>query len=166
MYEVRGDVIAIFIRRKGERLEALIDKSDFVKVNSFPGSWTTSYKKANNTFYVQKRYNKGEFSYLHRFLLEPKQGKVIDHINHNGLDNRRENLRELTHFENLQNRKPQKNNKLGMRGVYYHKSTKRFCVNIKLNSKPIYIGVFKTSEEAEKAAIEARKKYMPFANGL
>ncbi len=44
--------------------------------------------------------------YMHRIIMDPSSDMVIDHINHNGLDNQRHNLRICTHTENLRNRRP------------------------------------------------------------
>lgn len=64
-------------------------------------------------------YNK-ELGYLHRWLMKPPKGMVVDHINGNILDNRRKNLRVCTRKENAQNVKVHKDNKLGIKGVSVH----------------------------------------------
>lgn len=98
---------------------------------------------------------------LHRFLTKPKRGMCVDHINHNGLDNRRLNLKVCTHAENTANKKLFKNNSTGITGVtkggYFSKRKNKFidrwvaqfCRNYKNNSKTCL-----TFEEA----IQARKE--------
>jgi len=88
---------------------------------------------------------------LHRLLMDPPKGMMIDHINHNGLDNRRENLRICTRAENGRNRGKQKNNTSGYKGVYWAKSNKRWRAQIKKDNKLIHIGMFDILEEAARA---------------
>ena len=78
----------------------------------------------------------------------------IDHINHIRSDNRIENLREVSKVENNKNQSMPKHNTSGFVGVSYHKRDKIWEARIKVNYNQIYLGRFKTKEEA----IEARKK--------
>ena len=95
--------------------------------------------------------------HLHRLILQSKKGLVVDHINRNGLDNRRSNLRVVTIQENLRNQiRP--NNKTGFTGVAIFKGY-GYTAQIKVNYKKIHLGVFKTAKEAYKARLEAEKKY-------
>lgn len=52
----------------------------------------------------EKEIPQGKKIYLHRFLMDSPEGLIVDHINHQTLDNRRENLRVVTHSENMKNR--------------------------------------------------------------
>jgi len=59
---------------------------------------------------------------MHRLILSAPAGKEVDHWNHDGLDNRRENLRVVTHAKNMENRRgANANSSTGIRGVYEHK---------------------------------------------
>ena len=78
---------------------------------------------------------------LHRFITNCPKDKVVDHINHNTLDNRKCNLRICTRFENNQNNS---NNKTGQAGVYWSNRDKTFIVE--LNHK--YLGRSKNLDEA------------------
>ena len=80
--------------------------------------------------------------------------KLIDHINHITTDNRLCNLREATHTENVRNRKKQKNNTSGFRGVHFDKSKGVFVA--RCNSK--HLGQFNTAEEASLAYEEYAKR--------
>ena len=94
----------------------------------------------------------GQQVYLHRFLMKPKSSKIlVDHINGNGLDNRRENLRFATKQENLRNRGIQKNTTSGFRGVSLHKQTGKFTAQYKISGKKYHIGIYKTAKEASEA---------------
>jgi len=94
---------------------------------------------------------KGKTAFLHRLLLNPPRDKVIDHINHITIDNRRCNLRVCTREENQMNRKS--------RGYYWNKLIKKWQVQIRFNGKRKSIGCFKTEEEAKRAREQAEIKY-------
>ena len=97
----------------------------------------------------------------HRLIWMYHYGKFpehdIDHINWVRDDNRIENLRDVTKSQNKQNSPVQKNNKCGVKGVWIHKQTKKWCASIYINGKNKYIGSYKSLEEAE-AAYKAAKK--------
>jgi len=94
----------------------------------------------------------------HGYPLEPNQ--EVDHIDGNGLNNDIHNLRVCTHKENQENLKgAYKNSKSGIRGVFWDKKRKKWIATIYHNGKTIYLGSYVTIEEAEKAAIAARKKF-------
>ena len=88
---------------------------------------------------------------LHRLLMNPPKGMVIDHINHNGLDNRRENLRICTHAENMRNSRKGKDNTSGYKGVCWAKRDKKWRAQIRKDNKNIHIGYYNTLEEAARA---------------
>ena len=84
---------------------------------------------------------------------------VVDHINHNKSDNRKNNLRLATRSQNIQNRGIIPNNTSGVTGVHWHNHTKKWKAEIEVNKRKIYIGVFKEKEDAIKARKEAEVKY-------
>ena len=91
--------------------------------------------------------------------------KYIDHIDGNPLNNKIENLRECTHQQNHFNERKPKNNTSGIKGVSFHKPTKKWRATVFLNYKQHYLGLFKDIKEAEKACIEFRNKHHgEFAN--
>lgn len=83
--------------------------------------------------------------------------KQIDHINHERRDNRIENLRVVDNKENHRNRPKQSNNKSGFVGVWKNRSA--YCAYITVNGKRIYLGSFKSIDEAVLAREAANKKY-------
>jgi len=85
--------------------------------------------------------------------------RLIDHRNFHMLDNRFCNLREATDAESAQNRRLRKDNVCGKTGVHWHKHTGRWTAKISANRKTIYLGYFKSAEEASAAYRRAAPVY-------
>lgn len=96
---------------------------------------------------------------MHRFLVDVPDGKVIDHINRDKLDNRRGNLRICTQKENCQNMSMKSNNKSGVTGVYYDKRAKRWRAQIYIKQKAVHVGIFDDFEDAVAARNEAVERF-------
>jgi hypothetical protein len=97
---------------------------------------------------------------MHILIMGKRKGKEIDHKNGNGLDNRRVNLRFLTHRQNMHNMKPFKTNTTGYRGVSLDSNGKgNYASYIHVNNKKIYLGNFKDKKDAAKAYNIAARKY-------
>ena len=75
----------------------------------------------------------------------------IDHINHNGLDNRRCNLRVATHSENMRNRKPQLGTSSKFKGVCWMKKVNKWQVSIRYNKVKLHLGLYSNEIKAAKA---------------
>ena len=86
----------------------------------------------------------------------------IDHINRNRSDNRICNLRDVECFQNKQNSTKQSNNTSGVKGVYWHKKTKKYQVNIMVKGLRIALGYFDDISEAALARKNAEDKHHPF----
>jgi hypothetical protein len=166
-YEVRGDITAIFLKRKdGSILEAIISTSDLEQVKTFPNSWNACYDPTIDNFYVRghSKYIEGKryTIHLHRYIFNNPNGYQIDHINHNTLDNTRANLNIVSQYENKQNRSGlDKNNSSGFRGVYWCRTKKKWVGKIVSYGKTKR----KYFEHKEDAAIwveEFRKIEMPY----
>jgi len=104
-----------------------------------------------------KLYREHRLIWLHHYGKFPESD--LDHINCIKDDNRIENLREATKSQNKQNSLIYKNNKCGVKGVWLHKQTKKWCASISVNGKNKHIGSYKSLEEAE-AAYKAAKKIL------
>lgn len=169
VYEVRGDVTAIITNsRKYGKAETLISTSKIERAKEFPNSWYPHFDKSTQSFYVHGILpavnGKGVTVLLHRWVADAAKGFVVDHINHDTLDNTDSNLRLATKSENGQNRRGAiKNSKSGIRGISWSKSNKKWQAQIVIKYKHTHLGFYDDKEEAEQAVIEARKKYMPYS---
>jgi len=88
---------------------------------------------------------------MHRQILGVAKGLSTDHINGNGLDNRRFNLRICSHADNLKNQKLHSNNTSGIRGVSWHCGKSSWNVRIQTNGNSIFLGYYQSIEEAKRA---------------
>lgn len=84
---------------------------------------------------------------------------IVDHINGIKGDNRWCNLRKANTFTNQQNKRLQKNNRFGMKGVYYRKDRKMYQATIQVNKLSMRVGSYKTPEEAHIAYCFAALEY-------
>jgi GTP:adenosylcobinamide-phosphate guanylyltransferase len=136
---------------------ALVDDEDFEYLNQF--KWCVS--KSGHSFYAQtiRKVKIRMHREIMKTQLENNIGKIIDHIDGNGLNNQKYNLRTCTRAENGRNRHSV-NNSSGYLGVFKIKSKKeKWKVQIVVNKKSIYIGTFKDKKDAAKAYNEAAIKY-------
>lgn len=102
--------------------------------------------------------------YLHREILDLTDRTMEgDHINHNRLDNRRTNLRAVTHKGNMQNRPSVKGSKSQYRGVCWDKSRHKWFATVKANGKRYCFGYFASEEAAADAARVGRSELLPFS---
>jgi hypothetical protein len=101
-----------------------------------------------------KRYKAHRLIWKYHYGKDPKE--FIDHIDGNKINNDIKNLRESTRQQNGFNRGPQKNNKLGIKGVRKHGN--KYTARITINGKMKRLGAFNTIEEARLVREEAEKK--------
>jgi hypothetical protein len=102
---------------------------------------------------------------LHRLIMGAQPGQEVDHIDGDGLNNRKRNLRICTKAQNQRNQRPQKGGTSVYKGVYWHKDGKKWRGQIKLNGKTIYLGSFDNELDAAKVYDLAALKYHgEFAN--
>ena len=90
---------------------------------------------------------------MHRVITGAAADQVVDHINGNGLDNRRANLRICSHAENIAAKQRNKNNALGVKGVWFQAGRYRAC--IQTNGRTRHLGSFITLDEAKAAYADA-----------
>jgi hypothetical protein len=97
---------------------------------------------------------------MHRWIMNAPAGLLVDHKNHNGLDNRKENLRFATRAENSRYARKKKNKfRSDYKGVQYIKKIRKWRARITFEGRTRYIGDFKDEISAAKAYDRAAKKY-------
>jgi hypothetical protein len=129
-------------------LEAIIDAKDAKLVKH--RNWFASVN-GRNRYALSKLPTECKPISIHRFLMKPEEGYVIDHINGDGLDNRRENLRLANSAQNAWNSRIAKNNTSGFKGVTFNKREGRWRAKISHDGKRINIGTYDTAELASAA---------------
>ncbi len=91
--------------------------------------------------------------------MKPNKGMVIDHLDGNPLNNKKNNLRICTHAENMRNSKIRINNKSGYKGVSYQENSNNYRASIRFNNIKINIGDFIDPIDAARAYNAAALKY-------
>ena len=140
---------------------ALVSPEDFEYLSRF--KWN-SYLSANDRWYAVRSmylgYEKGKTKQvsirMHRevVMLKPGDKLEVDHINHNSLDNRRENLRVCNRSENLANKRPARQGRF--KGIFFRENY--WVASIGSGNKNYYLGYFKTEKEAALAYDKKAKK--------
>ena len=148
---------------------ALVDDDQFLKLSKYKWGFQIVYKGITKIGYVYtSTYNKGKKSriYMHRMIMNAPKNRLVDHINHNTLDNRLSNLRLCTNAQNQFNEKIKTINKTSKyKGVHLHKKTNSWYSNIVYMGKDYFLGSFVSEREAAKAYDKkAKELYREFAH--
>lgn len=131
-------------KKHGDRV-TIVDDSDFDKVKGFV--W--SLVKKENSFYAHVQHWKEKNIYMHRFILDVTDPKVIvDHKDMDGLNNQRSNLRPCTKSQNAMNGLAHKDAISKYRGVTWDKVKGKWVAQIGKNYKHFFIGRFNLEREA------------------
>ena len=101
----------------------------------------------------------GRSEQLHRIIMNCPKDMIVDHINRDPSDNRKQNLRICTQSENTMNLSIKSNNTSGVTGVSFDKKSSKWSVRIKVGEKRLNLGFFDNFEEAVKVRTEAELKY-------
>ena len=131
---------------------AIVDDDVFSTASKI--KWNAHKGHKNKWYAVTKIQGKSIF--LHNFVMLPPKGFVVDHINGDGLDNRRENLRIASYSQNSANRGTDIDNKSGYKGVIKIKN--KWAAKLNYKRKTIYIGSFDTAELAARAYDEKARE--------
>ncbi len=145
------------IKFKG--IKAQVDDEDYDRINIF--NWTVSKSKHGNTMYAYKNIFAGHKNIgnikMHRYIMGLMAGdnREVDHIDGNGLNNQKSNLRICSHIQNSANRGSHRNSISKYAGVGFSKERNKWTAQITHNYKMYALGRFLTEKEA---AIAYNKK--------
>ena len=144
--------------------EAIIDIADVETVDGPPWQALIERRKDGSIRAVYARRSNGRLDgrrksqLMHRAILGSNGCMEIDHIDGNGLNNRRENLRFVTKNQNQQNQRTQIKSASGMKGVTWNKRCKRWQAVVIANGKRHYLGIFKDANKAVEIVGDARAR--------
>lgn len=140
---------------------AIVDAADFEELSKFHWIFRRKGYAVRNPL---KGIGETQQVYMHRQILNAPRGFDVDHINRDGLDNRRLNLRICTHAQNIQNSKLSTRNKTGFKGVHFSNTVGKFVAQIGgKNRSKHFLGFFPTAQEAGAAyAVAAQAAYGEF----
>ena len=138
----------VILNKKHGVSKALIDAEDEHKVSGF--KW---YLDKDGYAITQRRrsvknINGAQLKMHHAIMGPPSRGMVVDHIDRDRLNNKKENLRFVSHSESQWNRDKQKNNTSGFIGVSWNKRSKKFVAYAAKHGVRHHAGCFDTAEEA------------------
>lgn len=162
--------IIIANSRKHGSKEVLVDDGDYDYLKQF--NWTVCTTKKSRTFYALRAIRKiidgksvKRTIRIHTVIMNTPAGYEVDHIDHNGLNCQRSNMRITTHAKNLQNTISQRGATSSFLGVCWDKNRNKWFAKIKIDQVTINLGRFDDEKEAAKKYDEAAlKHYGEFAN--
>ena len=144
-------------------MKALVDDEDYDNLLNY--KWRCLKNGKTHYAIFGKRIN-GKYIniWMHRMIMNAKDRKSeVNHINHNGLDNRKENLRITTHDKVIIQSQVSDKKQSKYKGISYHKPTNKWRARININGKTTYLGYYNNEIEAaksyEKKAIELYGEY-------
>ena len=136
--------------------QAIVDEEDFPLLSRF----TWSLKQG----YAITKINQATIG-MHNLIMPSRKGCEIDHINRIKLDNRKKNLRIVSHWVNMHNRV--KDNYPHFRGISFDKRCKKWNAQMTIKRKYVWLGSYNTAEEAARAYDnEVKKRFEVIPPGI
>lgn len=134
---------------------AVVDDDDYAWLSQW--SWTAVKPRKSRSWYAHMQDGRRTRA-LHRVIMGDPAGAEVDHVNGDGLDNRRENLRVVTHQQNTRNTRLRRTSRSGYKGVSKAKHVDAYRARIFLDGKEVWLGYFKSAVEAARAYDEAARR--------
>lgn len=139
---------------------ALVDAGDYAWLSQW--NWAATWKATSKSFYAS-RCKDGKHAYMHREIMQ-SDSRQVDHVNHNGLDNRRFNLRPATRSQNSANSRRRSDNTSNRKGVCWDKARRRWAAEATVNGVHVHLGRHLSKEAAYAAYSEfAKRQWGDFA---
>lgn len=145
----------IIALNKGE--VAIVDDGDFDWLNQW--KWHIHRETRWGRYAVRTDSRSGKVVIMHRLIMDAPKGMQVDHINGDGLDNRRENMRLCTNSQNTKNKRLSKSSTSGYKGVSWFSKLGKYASRIRVDGELIRLGYFHDPIEAAKVYDEAAKRY-------
>jgi hypothetical protein len=150
----RGEVCRNFRARaatpKGEVRQIPLGEGYYAYVDAADYEWLSQWAWGLHNGYAG-RYQKGKLVFMHREIMQPPKGKIVDHENRNKLDNTRTNLRVCTQQENMRNTGKRNGTSSRFRGVSYSRRYGKWRARIWFEGKCTDLGLFTDEVEAARA---------------
>jgi hypothetical protein len=132
--------------------QTIVDDKDFELLSKFKWCYSVGY--------AARRDSRKSFILMHRVIIKTPNGMLTDHINGNGLDNRRSNLRICTKSQNMMNATGKRtNNTSGFIGVSWNVNAHKWAAQLMVNGKHIHFGYFDNPIDAARAHDEGALRY-------
>ena len=133
---------------------AVVDAKDYPVLSQY-----TWFAEGTDKNYYAVRKENGKSIKMHRQITNAPDHLVVDHIDHNGLNNRNSNLRNATFTQNCQNQRRLSHKTSKYKGVYWHKKNKKWAAQITSNKKTYRLGYFTNETEAALTYDKAARKF-------
>ena len=159
---IRINLLMGYLSSGGRRIplsqgqSTIVDDEDFGRISAH--KWYARWDQSTQSFYAARKLprekRKQTTQHMHREIMGLESGdhQQIDHLNHDTLDNRKENLRIVTNRKNSENRCDQSEYGVGVR-----KDGKRFQARARVDGHQVHLGMFCTLEEAQEARVNFLK---------
>lgn len=140
---------------------AIIDNEDYERLSKH--KWCARWDPDTKTYVALRNGPRAEIPrrtiFMSREIMNPPDGKVVDHKDHNTLDSRKSNLRVCSATQNARNRIVNPNTTSGWKGVSCDKRTNKFYARIRVDGSRMYLGSFEDPMQAARAYDKAAAKH-------